>query len=64
MAAQQIVDRLILDNQNLVIDKLMKYDDTLRDELGQLRSDKGNQRIRHEITGKYQTKGTVETRIG
>ena len=45
MTTQQIVDRLILDNQNLVIDKLMKYDDTLRDELGQFRSDKRNQRI-------------------
>ena len=45
MAAQQIVDRLILDNQNLVIDKLMKYDDTLWDELGHIRSDKGNQRV-------------------
>ena len=28
------------------------------------RSDKGNQRIRHETTGKCQTERTVETRLG
>ena len=33
MTAQQIVDDLILDNQNLVIEELMKHDDCLRDEL-------------------------------
>ena len=44
MTAQPIVDRLIFDNQNLVIEELMKHDDTLWDELGQFRSDKRNQR--------------------
>ena len=33
MTAQQIVDRLILDNQNLVIEELMKHDDSIWDSL-------------------------------
>ena len=33
MTTQQIVDRLILDNQNLVIEELMKHDECLWDEL-------------------------------
>ena len=33
-------------------------------ELGQLRSYKGNQRVRDETSGKCQTEGTVETRTG
>ena len=33
MTQQQIVDRLILDNQNLVIEELMKHDECLWDEL-------------------------------
>ena len=33
MTAQQIVDDMILDNQNLVIEELMKHDDCIRDEL-------------------------------
>lgn len=39
MTAQQIVDRLILDNQNLVIEELMKHDDTLWDELENMDED-------------------------
>ena len=39
MTAQQIVDRLILDNQNLVIEELMKHDDTLWDELENFNED-------------------------
>ena len=33
MITQQIVDRQILDNQNLVIEELMKHDECLWDEL-------------------------------
>lgn len=33
MTAQQIVDRLILDNQNLVLEELMKYDDSIWERL-------------------------------
>ena len=33
MTAQQIVDRLILDNQNLLIEELMKHDECLWEEL-------------------------------
>ena len=33
MTAQQIVNDLILDNQNLVIEELMKHDECLLDEL-------------------------------
>ena len=33
MTTQQIADRLILDNQNLVIEELMKHDYSLWDEL-------------------------------
>ena len=33
-------------------------------ELGRIRSDKGNQRVRDETSGKCQTEGTVETRTG
>ena len=33
MTAQQIVNDLILDNQNLVIEELMKHDECLWDEL-------------------------------
>ena len=33
MTAQQIVNDLILDNQNLVIEELMKHDESLWDEL-------------------------------
>ena len=33
MTTQQIVDRLILDNQNLVIEELMKHDECLWEEL-------------------------------
>ena len=33
MTTQQIVDDLILDNLNLVIEELMKYDECLWDEL-------------------------------
>lgn len=33
MTAQQIVDRLILDNQNLVLEELMKHDDSIWERL-------------------------------
>lgn len=33
MTAQQITDRLILDNQNLVVEELMKHDESLWEEL-------------------------------
>ena len=33
MTAQQIVNDLILDNQNLVIEELMKHDDSIWDSL-------------------------------
>ena len=33
MTAQQITDRLILDNQNLVVEELMKHDESLWDNL-------------------------------
>lgn len=33
MTAQQIVDRLILDNQNLVLEELMKHDDSILERL-------------------------------
>ena len=33
MTAQQIADRLILDNQNLLIEELMKHDDSIWDSL-------------------------------
>ena len=33
MTAQQITDRLILDNQNLVIEELMRHDESLLDSL-------------------------------
>ena len=33
MTAQQIVDRWILDNQNLVIEELMKHDDSIWDNI-------------------------------
>ena len=36
MTAQQITDRLILDNQNLVVEKLMKHDESLWEELQNL----------------------------
>ena len=33
MTAQQITDRLILDNQNLVVEELMRHDESLLDSL-------------------------------
>ena len=33
MTAQQIVDRLILDNQNLLIEERMKHDDSIWDNI-------------------------------
>ena len=33
MTAQQITDRLILDNQNLVVEELMRHDESLMDSL-------------------------------
>ena len=36
MTAQQITDRLILDNQNLVIEELMRRDESLWEELQNL----------------------------
>ena len=36
MTAQQITDRLILDNQNLVIEELIKHDESLWEELQNL----------------------------
>ena len=39
MTTQQIVDRLILDNQNLVIEELMKHDECLWDELEKRKRD-------------------------
>ena len=39
MTTQQIVDRLILDNQNLVIGELMKHDECLWDELEKRKRD-------------------------
>ena len=33
MTAQQITDRLILDNQNLVVEELMRHDENLLDSL-------------------------------
>ena len=39
MTTQQIVDRLILDNQNLVIEELMKHDECLWDELENFNED-------------------------
>lgn len=33
MTAQQITDRLILDNQNLVVEELMRHDESLWEEL-------------------------------
>ena len=36
MTAQQITDRLILDNQNLVVEKLMRHDESLLDSLQNL----------------------------
>ena len=36
MTAQQITDRLILDNQNLVVEELMKHDESLWEELQNL----------------------------
>ena len=36
MTAQQITDRLILDNQNLVIEELMRHDESLWEELQNL----------------------------
>ena len=39
MTAQQIVNDLILDNQNLVIEELMKHDECLWDELENFNED-------------------------
>ena len=39
MTAQQIVDDLILDNQNLVIEELMKHDDSIWDSLQNFNED-------------------------
>ena len=39
MTAQQIVDREILDNQNLVIEELMKHDDSIWDGLINFKED-------------------------
>ena len=36
MTAQQITDRLILDNQNLVVEELMRHDESLLEELQNL----------------------------
>ena len=36
MTAQQITDRLILDNQNLVVEELMRHDESLWEELQNL----------------------------
>ena len=36
MTAQQITDRLILENQNLVVEELMKHDESLWEELQNL----------------------------
>lgn len=36
MTAQQIADRFILDNQNLVMEELMRHDDSIRDSLQNL----------------------------
>ena len=36
MTAQQITDRLILDNQNLVVEELMRHDESLLDNLQNL----------------------------
>ena len=33
MTAQQITDRLILDNQNLVVEELMRHDESIWDSL-------------------------------
>ena len=33
MTAQQITDRLILDNQNLVVEELLRHDESLLDSL-------------------------------
>ena len=39
MTTQQIVNDLILDNQNLVIEELMKHDEYLWDELENFKED-------------------------
>ena len=36
MTAQQIADRFILDNQNLVMEELMRHDDSILDSLQNL----------------------------
>ena len=36
MTANEITDRLILDNQNLVVEELMKHDESLWEELQNL----------------------------
>ena len=36
MTANEITDRLILDNQNLVVEELMKHDESLSDSLQNL----------------------------
>ena len=36
MTANEIIDRLILDNQNLVVEELMRHDESLLDSLQNL----------------------------